>query len=299
MTEPATAIIFVPGIRPKPPVAEQKAQLRRCLIAGIQKVGGSAAEAERAANSFSVVGWSNQFYGHDADISIDLPGIERLLAGTDSPEQDEREARSLGWRVTSGMYAIGDRFPLLSNLFGTKRMDSRVAEIQRYFYDRGGKATAARSMVADALQAAWDKQQRVILIGHSFGSVIAYDTLWELCRLEGNPGKVDRFISMGSPLTMRRVRKHLAGVHRSAHDRYPANMRRWQNLAAVGEVTALDRKMAGYFGDMLRLGLTESIDDNLNLINQFRGADGLNVHKCYGYMASQTVGALIREAIPA
>ena len=43
---------------------------------------------------------------------------------------------------------------------------------------------------------------------------------------------------------------------------------------------------------MCSVGLIESITDDLELINRFHGADGLNAHKCYGYFASLHVGEL-------
>jgi hypothetical protein len=134
-----------------------------------------------------------------------------------------------------------------------------------------------------------------VLIGHSFGSVIAYDTLWELCHLQSNPGKVDLFVTMGSPLTMNYIRQRLKGAQRSGAERYPTNIKRWINLAALGEVTALDRKLYRCFAEMIKLGLVPAIEDNLELINQFHGPDGLNVHKCYGYFASPMVGQLLLE----
>ena len=293
MSHPDSAIIFVPGIRPKPPAAQQASPLRRCIVAGVMRAGASDEEAAALAEAFSLVGWSLQFYGEHGDIAPDLPGIEQLVLGGGSLEADRVDALSLDARVTSGLYALGDRFPLLTNLFSTRRMQTRVAEIHRYFHDPNGTARAARLMVADALQNAWDRGQRVMLIGHSFGSVIAYDTLWELSHLDSRPGAVDKFVTMGSPLTMGYIRKHLKGAAHAMASRYPTNIGRWLNLAAVGEVTALNRRLADCFAPMAEHGFVGSIEDDLTLVNQFRGPDGLNVHKCYGYMASTTVADLL------
>lgn len=290
MIKPDPAIIFVPGIRPKPPVEVQQAQLRRCLQAGLTRARAKPNEVSALTNAFTVIGWSHQFYGAHGDITPDLPGIERLLANVGDATEDSREALSIGRKITSIFYALADRFPLLTNVFATRRMETRVEEINRYFDDSEGRATVARSLVAQELQRAWHDNQRVLLIGHSFGSVIAYDTLWELSRQQANPGVVDTFISMGSPLTMRYIRARLKGAGLSGAARYPANIRRWLNLAAIGEVTALDRHLQDCFADMRRLALVESIADNLALLNQFRGPDGLNVHKCFGYAASPLLG---------
>jgi hypothetical protein len=54
---------------------------------------------------------------------------------------------------------------------------------------------------------------------------------------------------------------------------------------------------------MLRLGLVAEITDQIDLVNPFRGQEGLNVHKCYGYFVNAVTGAAIadwwRERCPA
>ncbi len=283
------AIVFVPGIRLKPPPEEHGLQLRRCLEAGVTRAGGSAAEVAAIGEAFSLVGWSHAFYGEHGDITLDLPGIERLLRGQDLEADDLREASSFSRRIVSTLYALVDRFPVLGRNFSTRRMQTRVQEIQRYFDNTGRAAGAARKLVADAIRQAWLNKQRVLLIGHSFGSVIAYDTLWELSR-EDVMDRVDMFLTMGSPLTMSYIRQRLKGAGLPEAERFPTCIRRWVNVTAIGEVTSLDRKLEHCFAKMRTLGLVESIDDDLGLINQFHGPDGLNVHKCYGYFASLLAG---------
>jgi len=299
MSDSEFALIFVPGIRPKPPVPLHTAQLRRCLQAGLLRAGCSAERAAQLVASFELVGWSHQFYGIDGDISIDMEGIERLLAGKDPIAADRHAAQSLSRHVNGMLYAISDGFPLLTKIFGTRLMRSRVREVQQYFADKNGTAAVARAMVIEALQRAWRNGQRVVLICHSFGSVVAYDALWQLSRQHASTGRVDLFLTMGSPLTMTYIRRRLLGAHLTGAQRYPANIMRWVNLAAIGEVTALDRRLAVCFSDMRRYGLIAEIDDDLQLVNQFHGPDGLNVHKCYGYIANQTVARRILTAVDA
>ena len=95
------AIIFVPGIRPKPPAEQQAAQLQRCIKVGVRRAGCDDTLGVQLADSFQLVGWSRQFYGAHEDIAPDLPGIERLLTTESSREDDAREALSLGNRMTA------------------------------------------------------------------------------------------------------------------------------------------------------------------------------------------------------
>ena len=55
----------------------------------------------------------------------------------------------------------------------------------------------------------------------------------------------------------------------------------------------MDRRFADDYAPMLRLGLVESISDQTGLFNYFRGPEGLNVHKCYGYLVNPHTAAAV------
>jgi hypothetical protein len=288
MSEPA--ILYVPGIKPKPPAAEHRAALWRCLLAGIGRVDPATATGmARRPGCFQVVSWAHVFYENQRDIALDLPGIERLLALPGPEARDLREAASWGRRLKRRLYLLSDAFPPLMGLIADSNMRATLADTQRYFDDRDGAAVRVRHMVADALIEAWRADRRVLLIGHSLGSVIAFDVLWELTHRFAVPGQVDLFLSIGSPLGLSFVRNRLLGAREAGRRRYPDNIRRWTNLAAIGEMTALDRQLAAVWGEMRDLGLLGEISDRLDLQTCFRGSEGLNVHKCYGYMANTVV----------
>ena len=74
------SILFVPGIRPKPPVDDHAAQLRRCTRFGIERAGATPELASEIADRLQVVGWSHQFYGEHGDQTVDLPGLSSSTA---------------------------------------------------------------------------------------------------------------------------------------------------------------------------------------------------------------------------
>ncbi len=296
MEHPETVIIFVPGIRPKPPVELHGAELRRCLARGLERLGTEPATAAEIAGALRIIGWSWYFYGIHKDIELDRAGIERLLSQQDDPLTVAREATSFSRQFGKLLYWLADRFPRLVGIFATNAMETRVHEVRRYFDNRHAEADAIRMMLVKELRKAWQREQQVIVLAHSFGSVIAYDALWELTHNAEESGNVDWFITMGSPLTMEFMRRRIRGAELDGAMRYPANIRRWFNFAALGEVTALDRRLADCFRGMLELRLVEMLVDDLTILNEYREPDGLNVHKCYGYLANQTIAALIREA---
>ncbi len=292
MSEPL--IIYVPGIKPKPPAAEHRAMLWRCLLEGVRRADPEvAADLAHHPSCFTLVSWSHLFYDEKRDLAIDLPGIERVLSMPGPSGQDLREAHSWRRRLRRSLYLLCDAFPALFDLVGDPNMRVSLRDTRRYFADEEGAARQVRQMLADVLLEAWQTKRRVLLAGHSLGSVIAFDVLWDLSHHSSVPGEVDLFLSIGSPLGLRFVRKRLLGAGEAGRQRFPTRIRRWQNLSAVGEMTALDRSLAGTWAEMSELGLVEQISDRLDLQTYFRDADGLNVHRCYGYMVNPVLGATL------
>ena len=69
-------------------------------------------------------------------------------------------------------------------------------------------------------------------------------------------------------------------------ERYPGNIRCWRNIAAVGELTAIDMTLNDDFGEMIGLGLIEDIED-FEAWNYYRVSGVLNVHAEYGYLVNE------------
>jgi pimeloyl-ACP methyl ester carboxylesterase len=214
------------------------------------------------------------------------------MSGPD--EEDIEEAAHWHKRLAQFAYLIGDAFPALIGLIANPDLKATMQDSRRYFRNHHGVATEIRKLVADRLNAAWQAGRRIILIGHSLGSVIAYDVLWEMSRKKSEL-RVDRFVTIGSPLGLNFVQHRILSARERGAARYPDNIRRWDNLSAIGEMTALDREFADDFGEMVTLGLVERIDDHTDLVNYYRGPDGLNVHKCYGYLANEKIGAVLAD----
>ncbi len=242
-----------------------------------------------------LVAWTYLFYGSERDIELDLPGIERLLEQDAPTSEDRRELDSFSHRLVRLWHRVGDTLPALGRWMARPALRLTMLEAARYLGNRDGIATAVRGLLRVPLEAAWAAGDRVALIGHSFGSVIAYDTLWELSRETESMGEVELFVTLGSPLATQFIRCSLCGADAVGPERYPANIRRWANFAAKADVTALYPRLAPFFRDMLAYGLVESIDDYAELDNYFRGSIGLNAHESYGYLMQRALAELVGE----
>jgi hypothetical protein len=296
MSNSKNIVIYVPGMKPKPPVEDHRATLWKCMLEGIRRADRSSAKSlELDEEIFQLVGWSGLFYSEKRDLALDLPGVERLLRLEGPEARDVREALHWHKRIAQFVYLLSDAFPILIPLVANPNLKSTLQDTQRYFKNEHGVATEIRKMVSDVLETAWEAGRRIMLIGHSLGSVIAYDVLWELSRRHASAVHIDHFVTLGSPLGLKFVKHRMLCTHHPQINQYPVNIRKWSNLSAVGELTALDRSFADDYQPMLEQGLVESITDHIELMNYFRGPEGLNVHRCYGYAVNEKTGAVIAE----
>ena len=289
-------IIFVPGKNPKPPPEEHRRQLLRCLLHGVRRINQDVADAIADSDCFSLVAWNGLLYDSQRDIEDDKHWVDRLLLAESCREADIREARPLKYRLAHAMYQAGDLIPWLIPLIPDRRVKLSIRETEIYFSNQGNIGCRIRNLQKEPLREAAASGDRVLLIGHSMGSVIAYDSLWELDHLEGLQRCADCFLTIGSPLGMRYVQRRLIGLGHSRPRIYPQNIGRWVNIAARGDLVALDPTLSDDFGDMVRRKTVESITDMVDgVYNHYRDSHGLNVHKSYGYLVNPHVARVITD----
>jgi hypothetical protein len=287
-------IIFVPGLNPKPPPEIYRPQLLRVLLAALERMRPRAGDWLAAnGTQFELVAWTYLFHGAHRDISVDLAGIERLLVQTEPTPADLRELDSWVNRLQRWMHLFGDAWPFLGRRLapaGTRRL---MHEATRYLKNRDGVGAVVRGALRSILDSAWRDGERVLLLGHSLGSVIAYDTLWELTHMHRSSGEVSLLVTFGSPLATHFVQRSIAGARESGASRYPHNIRRWVNLTARGDTTALQPRVKPLYREMLDLKLIDSIEDYVEFDNFFRNSLGLNAHEAYGYLAQPLLAEIV------
>ncbi len=290
-------ILFVPGKNPKPSPAEHREQLLRCLVHGIGRADPQVArELSSAPDVFTLIPWNGLYYGADEPLGLDRPWIDALLARTGPTEDEVREA--LSWRRKSArvMVSVTDLLPFLIPLLPDPAVRSTIQETERYFSNFGGIGGRVREQLKAPLREMLARGERTLIVGHSMGSVIAYDAFWELWHIEGRRERIDTFLSLGSPLGMRFTQRRLQGARERGARRYPGNIRRWFNIASEGDLTALDPTIADDFAPMLTYGQIEKIVDiDSGIFNYFRNDEGLNVHRSYGYLVNPRVGEVIAK----
>lgn len=111
-----------------------------------------------------------------------------------------------------------------------------------YLEARSDYADTVRERVRDALRKMLARGDRVALVSHGTGSVVAWQVLTALPG-EGVIDKVDLWVTLGSPLGDSHVRKRLLGPDPGV-PQFPANVLAWRNLSAEDDYTCHDKTLS-------------------------------------------------------
>ncbi|MEV7278404.1 antibiotic ABC transporter ATP-binding protein [Streptomyces sp. NPDC093111] len=147
-----------------------------------------------------------------------------------------------------------------------------LRQVRRYLTE-----PALRAAAQDRVAAAVGPDTRV-LVAHSLGSVVAYETL---CARPDLP--VTDLVTLGSPLGLRGIvfdRLVPAPVDGTAG--WPGGIRRWTNLADRGDLVALPDRLAPRFGP----GVSDQRIDN-----------GTRMHDLARYLSAPRTGTAIARGL--
>lgn len=146
-----------------------------------------------------------------------------------------------------------------------------------------------RERLADTLYK--HRKERILLIGHSMGSLIAYDVLTQT-----TPDvPIDMFITIGSPLGLPVIISKIyaeQNSHQAHHNgiRTPENVRnRWFNFSDVEDNIAIDHRLNDDFQANRR---KVRVFDKL-VYNNYRNDGKNNPHKIYGYLRTPEMAKVI------
>lgn len=287
-------IIYLPGKNPKPPADQHRDLLWRTLLEGIRRVDPAIADdLKQQAECFKFIGWNYHYYHSTDDIGNHKPWADALLKKQGPTEEDIKGAKAWNKKLDQLIHNTFDYAPVLLRLL-PGGLRATAEETNRYFQNVDSVASNIREYLKQELRPVLNKGDKVLLIAHSFGSVIAYDTLWALSQLEQLEVKLDMFLTIGSPLGMNYVQRRLLGNQHNGEVKYPSNIRNWVNISAEGDVTTMDRCLSDDFHEMVKFGMVESIDDNCEEIyNYFHDENGLNCHRSHGYLINTVMAETI------
>lgn len=153
-----------------------------------------------------------------------------------------------------------------------------LKQVVHYFRDPD-----LRAKILDRVTAHVGPETRLV-IGHSLGSVVAYEAL---C---AKPEQVTAFLTLGSPLGLRNVvfdkltpRPSAAGI-----GAWPGRVAQWTNVAARGDIVAAQKELAPRFGVRFGDRVVDVLIDS-----------GWDAHSSTRYLNSLQAGAAVARALRA
>ncbi len=174
-----------------------------------------------------------------------------------------------------------------------------AADMRQYWNFDSEFGSNVRSAMVGPLKRAMNRGDKIMVVSHSLGTLIAYDTFWKFSRSgEYRPKysnkKIDTWITLGSPLGDETVKRNLKGAGASGPRRYPGNIKRWENVSAEDDFISHDSKLSNDYKRMVKKGLVDEINDQkiYNLAVR-RGAS--NPHHGTGYLIHPKVIKLITD----
>ena len=288
-------IIFVPGKNPKPEPEKHINYLRRCLLEGVSRQSSQAAEEILEQDAFELCSWNYTFYKEHLDFSPLLGSIDKVCRKNKATAKDRVFATTWKIAVSRLIYQISDKYPWLIDLLADEHVKAMIHDTERYFDNVEGIADEVRQFLMEGILDC-TKHCKILLIGHSMGSIISFDTLSKLQQHGITGNLVDTFLTLGSPLGLRYTQERLVSFSHTETEKMPANIGTWHNVCARGDLVSVDTTLAKDFAMMKSAGLIDDIVDHTsNVFSWYRNNEGYNFHSAYGYLVEPTVAKIISD----
>jgi hypothetical protein len=167
------------------------------------------------------------------------------------------------------------------------------------------EGSKTRTRLQDPLKKSLIAGNDICLVAHSMGCIVSYDVLWKFSQMseyrdvQASGNKVSKWLTLGNPLGEPGVRKNLYDAKEGSDGKYPRHIiKDWVNIAAKDDFVSHDEDVRDDFKSMLKKGYVESIKDMHRGIYTFwKGQNGTNPHKLYGYLDNPKVAQQIADWI--
>lgn len=188
----------------------------------------------------------------------------------------------------------------LGSLHLTEGLVSVVAADMREYWNFDSKfGSNVRAAMVGPLKRAMTRGDKIMVVSHSLGTMIAYDTFWKFSRTgeyraNYSKRKIDAWITLGSPLGDESVKRNLKGAGADGARRYPGNIKRWDNVSAEDDFISHDSKLANDYKRMYKERLIDEINDHQIYNLAVRRGDS-NPHHGAGYLIHPKVISLVTD----
>lgn len=176
-------------------------------------------------------------------------------------------------------------------------------DFAQYFDSKSDYAVKVRQRLRDRLCELLDSGNRIVLISHGTGSVIAYDVLWQLShdpelKEQYRDKKIEVWMTLGSPLGDSSIQRRLLGAKEKRLAKFPENIISWHNVAAEDDYTCHDNTLADDFKAMLQQRMVSAVHDYVIFNHAVRYGKS-NPHSSLGYFIHPRVSKILADWLQA
>ena len=292
-------IIGIHGLKNKPPKEVLANWWKNSIIDGLNNIG-----LQNVKFDFELVYWADLEYFKPLDPEITSPKdpfyIEHPYAPICKPESNEKEPkikRKILDKLEDGLDKIILQDGKIRGI--EKIVDSTVrrmfTDLDVYYHGfcKVDEKQIAKQTFRDRLIEVLQKYRydRILLIGHSMGSIISYDTLTQ----DVPELKVDTFITIGSPLGFPLIIKKILleqnmEISSEAKPQTPDNITSsWFNFSDLDDKITMNYDLADDYSP--NVYDIKPVDVIINNTYEYNGQK--NPHKVYGYLQNEEVAKVI------
>lgn len=300
----ANVIIGIHGLKNKPPESLLKEWWKLSMIEGLE-----SGNHVSGLPQFQLVIWSDLLYEKPLDIFEKDPASpyfidERYVrAGEDFQAGDHSSRQKINDYLGRQMNRI-----FLNDDLSMNYSYITDAIISRYFTDLELYYSGKRTIGPDRTESYGDlirnrlsnelikhRKDRIMLIGHSMGSVIAYDVLTFVV-----PDiRIDTFVTMGSPLALPVVMGKIGeemkkkGLWENNIMTPPGITGHWYNYSDLLDKVAINYRLSDYY-EQNSLGVKP---EDFLVINNYEINGAKNPHKIFGYLRTPEFSRVLNDFI--
>ncbi|WP_406489692.1 hypothetical protein [Streptomyces phaeochromogenes] len=202
----------------------------------------------------------------------DLTGHQRelaalWLAAAGVPEPEELQniglaplRQMIGWLVEDRTGRIGQRLRERTVRRLERLLVALLREVETYT-----TSSERRAQVRERVAGVIRRERPRVVVAHSLGSVVAYETLHAHPELA-----VEQLVTLGSPLGLPTLTRRLEPAVRGGRGARPPGVGHWTNIADVGDLVAIPPKLSKVF----------PVDQDVSFDN------GLDFHGFGAYLAN-------------
>ena len=293
-------LIAVHGLGNKPPQDVLSEGWLQAIHEGLDRLG-----KPRNTIPFEMVYWADVSYSEPLDPAEKDPDAPLFLKEPYTPSsiQAARRPRRVYLAILRFIERHMDRWFLRKDLRETfpaasaKMMERYFADLDTYYTDTcqtlDGTDCSAKAAIQGRLMEVLEKHagKDILLLAHSMGSIIAFDTL-------SHPSQktaINTLVTMGSPLGLPPiVARNFENQKRWWPDRKQPAMPdsiwpHWYNLSDPGDHVALDHTLRDDYAPNVHGA--RALD--LRVVNDYAIEGEANPHKSYGYLRATETADII------